>query len=164
MSQSEFRLRPARLCAVVALLGCASAFSAQPGATGIDASGSYQSEMAACRNGQTQQDQTTCMIEARNAHAAKKRGRIGDTSSDQLALNAMARCNVLRGDDKAACQLRMQGQGSTSGSVAGGGVLREITTEVPAESAMAPSTTITPITPIAPIAPMPAPAPQATVR
>lgn len=158
MSVFETRLRPARLCAALALLGCASAFSAQPGTTGIDASGSYQSEMAACQNGQTQQDRTTCMIEARNAQAEKKRGRIGATDSNQLSMNAAARCEVLRGDDKAACQLRMQGQGSTSGSVAGGGVLREITTEVPAESAMAPSTSSTPITP------MPAPAPQATVR
>lgn len=154
MSVFDFRFRPVRLCGALALLGCASAFAAQPGTTGIDASGSYQSEVAACKSGQTQQDVATCMIEARNAQAEKKRGRIEAANGDQLTLNAAARCDALRGDDKSACQLRMQGQGSTSGSVASGGVLREITTEVPPASAMAPSTPM----------PMPAPAPQATVR
>lgn len=156
MSPSAFHhraARPARLCVALALLGCASAFSAQPGTTGIDASGSYQSEIAACKSGQTQQDVNTCLTEARNAQAEKKRGRLDAADGSQLSMNAAARCDALRGEDKAACQLRMQGQGSTTGSVAGGGLLREITTEVPAESAMAP----------APM-PMPAPASQTTVR
>jgi hypothetical protein len=34
------------------------------------------------------------------------------------------------GEDKAACQARLMGYGSTSGSVAGGGVLREVETVV----------------------------------
>jgi hypothetical protein len=37
---------------------------------------------------------------------------------------------VLAGEDKAACEARMMGYGTVSGSVAGGGVLREVETVV----------------------------------
>jgi len=100
-----------------------------PGATGIDASGSYQREVQACMTGRTQQDRDTCLREARNAQADKKRGRL-DNAGAQFQANAAARCEVLKGEDKAACQARVMGYGSTSGSVAGGGLLREIETVV----------------------------------
>ena len=96
------------------------------GTTGIDASGSYQHEVQSCMTGHTQQDQATCLKEARNAQADKKRGVL--ESGAQLEANAKARCDVLSGEDKAACQARMMGYGSTTGSVAGGGVLREVET------------------------------------
>lgn len=98
-------------------------------ATGIDNSGNYRSEMQACQSGQTQQDRETCMREARNAQAERQRGALGgDTNSTQA--NAMARCEPLTGEDRAACQARVIGYGSASGSVAGGGVLREVETVV----------------------------------
>lgn len=99
------------------------------GTTGIDASGSYQQEINACMTGKTQQDQATCLKEARNAQADKKRGVL-DNAGARFEANAAARCNVFTGEDKAACQARMMGFGSTSGSVAGGGVLREVETVV----------------------------------
>jgi len=37
---------------------------------------------------------------------------------------------VLTGEEKAACQARVMGYGSTTGSVAGGGLLREVETVV----------------------------------
>ena len=40
------------------------------------------------------------------------------------------RCDPLGGEEKAACQARALGYGNTSGSVAGGGVLREVETVV----------------------------------
>jgi len=99
------------------------------GTTGIDASGSYQQEVKACMTGKTQQDRDTCLKEARNAQADKKRGVL-DNAGAQFQANAAARCNVLTGEDKAACQARMMGYGNTTGSVAGGGVLREVETVV----------------------------------
>lgn len=99
--------------------------------TGIDNSGNYQSEVQACLSGRTQQDQATCLKEARNARADKQRGVL-DTAGD-LQANAVARCDVFTtSDDKTACQSRVMGMGSTEGSVAGGGMLREL--EVPAGS------------------------------
>lgn len=99
------------------------------GATGIDASGNYQSEVNACMSGRTQQDRDTCLEEARNARADKQRGVL-DTSGNFEA-NAMSRCNVFTtGEEKAACQARVMGMGNADGSVAGGGVIREVETVV----------------------------------
>ncbi|MBA2675700.1 hypothetical protein [Ramlibacter sp.] len=119
------------ICALLAL-GAATAQVAgaagTAGATGIDASGSYQQEVNACMTGKTQQDQATCLKEARNAQADKQRGVLNTSGSPQS--NASARCEVLAGEDKAACQARMMGYGSTEGTVAGGGVIREVETVV----------------------------------
>lgn len=139
----------------VASLLAVTAATAQvaTGTTGIDASGSYQQEVQACMTGKTQQDQATCLREARNAQADKKRGVLDAGANFQA--NATTRCDVLQGEDKAACQARILGYGSTSGSVAGGGVLREVETVVmPAES---PSVTLEPQTQ-APVVLVPAPA------
>lgn len=99
------------------------------GTTGIDATGRFQSEVQSCRSGQTQQDRETCLREARNAQAERQKGTLRHPSEDFRA-NAMARCEPLAGEDKAACEARVMGYGSTSGSVAGGGVLREVETVV----------------------------------
>lgn len=98
------------------------------GTTGIDASGSFAQERAACLSGRTQQDRATCLREAQNAQADKRRGALDNAGNFEA--NALARCSALSGDDKAACEARVQGFGSTSGSVAGGGVLREVETVV----------------------------------
>jgi hypothetical protein len=114
----------------VAALLAVTAATAQvaTGTTGIDASGSYRHEVQSCLSGMTQQDQATCLREARNAQAEKQRGALDNGAP--LEANRMARCDALAGEDKAACQARMMGYGSTSGSVAGGGVLREVETVV----------------------------------
>ena len=114
----------------VASLLAVTAATAQvaTGTTGIDASGSYQQEVQACMTGKTQQDQATCLREARNARADKQRGVLDAGGNFQA--NATARCDALAGEDKAACQARVMGYGSTSGSVAGGGILREVETVV----------------------------------
>jgi hypothetical protein len=115
---------------VVALLAMTAATAqVATGTTGIDASGSYQQEVNACMTGKTQQDQATCLREARNAQADKQRGVL-DNADARFRSNAGARCEVLAGEEKAACQARMLGYGNTTGSVAGGGVLREVETVV----------------------------------
>jgi hypothetical protein len=115
---------------VAALLAVtAAAAQVATGTTGIDASGSYQREVNSCLTGRTQQDQVTCLREARNAQGDKKRGLL-DNAGGRFEANAVARCDVLTGENKAACQARMMGFGSTSGSVSGGGLLREVETVV----------------------------------
>jgi hypothetical protein len=118
----------------LALLGATAlltmtAATAQVTTTGIDATGNYQHEVRSCLSGDTQQDRDTCLREARNARADKKRGQL-DTDSAQFAANSIARCDALSGQDKAACRARMMGYGQTNGSVAGGGILREVETVV----------------------------------
>lgn len=128
---------------VCALIAVGAATAQVAGTTGIDASGSYQSEVNACLTGKTQQDQADCMKEARNAQADKKRGVL-DTQGD-LQANAVSRCNVFTaGEDKAACQARVMGMGAASGSVAGGGMIREVETVVVPEGSS--SVTIDPKT------------------
>ena len=125
------RTRKSLLSFGVAALLAVGAATAQVavGATGIDASGSYQQEVQACLSGRTQQDQATCLKEARNAQADKRRGRL-DTQG-QLEANAMARCSVFRdSEERGACEARVMGFGSASGSVAGGGLIREVETVV----------------------------------
>lgn len=101
-----------------------------PGTTGIDASGNFQSEVQACNAGRTPQDRETCLREARNARADKQRGSLDNRMQGQFDANAAARCEPLSGEEKAACQARVMGYGNTTGSVAGGGVLREVETVV----------------------------------
>lgn len=119
-----------------------------PGTAGIDASGSYQQEVQACMSGRTQQDQATCLKEARNAQADKRRGVL-DTQGD-LQANAMARCSVFPvGEDRAACSARMQGHGRIDGSVAGGGLIREVETVVMPSTVS--SVTVEPLTSSEPV-------------
>lgn len=76
-------------------------------------------------------DRGTCMKEARNTLAEIRRGRMAESwQVADFEKNALARCDVHQGDDKAACLSRMRGLGRTDGSVAGGGILRELTTTV----------------------------------
>lgn len=95
--------------------------------TGIDASGNAQSERSACLNGVTQQDKTTCLRESANAAADKRAGKL-DNNGSQFQANAVARCKPLSGDAQTACVARVLGYGNASGSVPGGGVLRETET------------------------------------
>ena len=117
------------LLAVGAATTQIAAMAMTPDSPIIDDSGNFQQEVQACMSGQTQQDRETCLTEARNAHADKQRGVL-DTEGN-LQANAMARCGVFTaGEDKAACQARVMGMGSIEGSLAGGGLLREVETVV----------------------------------
>ena len=92
----------------------------------------YRSERAVCMSGQSNQDRATCLKEASAARAEARRNRL-DTGSAQLQQNARARCVALPADDRADCEKRMSGEGSVSGSVDNGGLLRELKTEIPAK-------------------------------
>jgi len=95
--------------------------------TGIDASGNARSERSACLSGATQQDTATCLRESANAAADKKAGTLNNHGREFQA-NAVERCKPLSGDAQTACVARVLGYGSASGSVPGGGVLRETET------------------------------------
>ena len=111
------------LTALLAVTGAAAQIAA--GSTGIDATGNARSELAACNSGKTQQSRATCITEVKNANAAKRAGKL-DNAGGQFKANALKRCDALSGTDKIACEARMAGYGNTQGSVAGGGVIREI--------------------------------------
>ena len=124
--QSSFRgkvFAGLALSALTAITGANAQVAA--GSTGIDATGNAKSETVACNTGMTQQDRETCLREVRNANADKRAGKL-DNAGGQFTNNAAQRCEVLTGQDKIACEARVSGVGSTQGSVAGGGVIREV--------------------------------------
>lgn len=93
----------------------------------------YKQEMAACTMAKPAVgDNSNCAKEARNALAEIKRGRMeASLTTADYARNALLRCEAHKGEDRADCIARIQGQGRIEGSVAGGGILRElITTKV----------------------------------
>jgi hypothetical protein len=114
------------LLGVTALLA-ASAATAQ--ITSDAATSQYQKDVQDCRAGASGQDLATCLKEATNARA-EQRQRVPAPTAEQTLTNAMVRCAPLEGEDKKACQARVLGYGSSSGSVAGGGVLHTTETVV----------------------------------
>jgi len=60
-----------------------------------------------------------------------RRGGLTDPQGRKREQNITDRCKVLSGDERSDCYARMRGEGTTSGSVAGGGNLREKVTIEP---------------------------------
>lgn len=120
-------------CGAVMLASSAHAASKAPPSN-------YQQARQACLNGQTYESKEVCLKEAAAAAGEAKKGNLTDTP-DRYRQNALARCNGLPPDDRDACVRRVEGDGTTSGSVGGGGVYRETRTIVtePASPSTAPA-------------------------
>jgi hypothetical protein len=158
MSARIFKARSHQLtmltvaAALAGAFATTSAFAAEPVAAN-DAKALYLKEKAACEAGNTTQDKATCLKEAGAALDQKKKGKL-DNSGSPVA-NATDRCNALPAKDRADCVARIVGPAgpnqrvTTSGSVEGGGMIKETTTTTPG-----------PVVVIQPApAPTPAPAP-----
>lgn len=124
------------------LLAAASASMAVQAVTQADlaqAQQRFKQERALCLSGQSAQDRSTCLKEAGAALAEARRGGL-DSDPALYQRNQQQRCDSLRGDDQRDCLARMRGRGSSQGSVAGGGILRELVTrEVMAPPPAAPA-------------------------
>lgn len=96
----------------------------------------YQAERRACLDGRSGQDSSSCLKEAGAARAEALRHRLGN-GDDTAALraNALARCAVQPAADRPACETLARGQGTASGSVRGGGVIKETVTRSVGDSA-----------------------------
>ena len=86
----------------------------------------YQQDLAECEAQQATQDLAACRLEARNALAEAKRNLLSDTTANLFEKNQFKRCRVFKGDDREACEARVRGDGSSTGSVQSGGILREV--------------------------------------
>lgn len=122
-----------------AITGCVAASlllvgGAALAATASDAQLRYQQERKACLSGASNQDRATCLREAGAALQEAGRGRLAAGGGSQFGDNALARCAALPPADREECTMRMR-QGTTSGSAAQGGVLRELVRPVPAPPA-----------------------------
>lgn len=117
---------------MAAVLSAATAFAVESFA-GNTAASSYERERAACMDGSSQQDRTTCLKEAGAARDEARRGQLGASAkAGDTQVNATARCNALPAKDRDDCIARINGAGTTSGSVKEGGIYRELVTTTPA--------------------------------
>ncbi|WP_296495446.1 hypothetical protein [Rhodoferax sp.] len=106
------------------LVSASAAMAATPSAA-TEAQARYRQDLAVCNSGQSNQDIATCRREAGSALAEARRGALNDAPGE-YRLNALQRCSVHRdAEDRSACELRMSAQGTTEGSAAAGGILRE---------------------------------------
>lgn len=88
----------------------------------------YARDTARCRTLPLKSTQrANCLSEASTALAQAQPDKPTE-APDVLIRNAMRRCDPLPEPDKRDCLARMQGQGTLSGSVASGGILRELVT------------------------------------
>ena len=135
---SPFASSPTRwmLLATLALSGVAGPVQALSPAESKAVESRYQQERSQCLDGSSNQDRATCLREAGAARAEARKNGLGD-SADPYTDNQRQRCAALPGTDRSDCLARMQGKGSTSGSVAAGGVLRELVVREPAVAAPA---------------------------
>ena len=124
------------LLAALALSGVAGPVQALSPAESKTVEARYQQERSQCLNGRSNQDRATCLREAGAARAEARKNGLGD-SADAYTDNQRQRCAALPGTDRSDCLARMQGKGSTSGSVAAGGLLRELVVREPAVAAPA---------------------------
>lgn len=96
---------------------------------------SYRQDRAACLSATSQHERSSCLREAGAVRDAARRGRSTPSETPEtLARNALQRCKDLPRDRQILCERMVRGEGSASGSVAGGGVLRELVTDLPADA------------------------------
>ena len=118
--------------ALAASAGLAMQGAWAQGGSMSDARAQYQRERAQCLSGETSQDRATCLREAGAALVEARRGGLTDPSPSQARQDALDRCSAFQTvQDRRECVARMR-SGEVSGSVEGGGILREKTFTVPA--------------------------------
>jgi uncharacterized membrane protein len=114
------------LLAMAAALGALPSMAAgQSSAAASEAR--YQRDAAVCLSRGYKGARNECLSDASTARASREPVTI-DPDPGRYARNALKRCEALQEPDRADCVARMQGQGTTSGSVAGGGIYRELVT------------------------------------
>ena len=112
-----------------ALHGAAAVRAAE--ASGVpDADTRYRQERERCERIESPADRATCLREAAAARAEARRGMLTDRPDDPIRYleNALKRCEPLPPDERADCEYRVRGGGTTRGSVEAGGIYRETVT------------------------------------
>jgi hypothetical protein len=115
--------------ALLASLGAGVAIADMNGGK-ASAAARFEFERAACLRGQTAQDRDTCLREAGAALAQARRGGLQTEDASRFDANRLQRCEPLPEAQRRDCVARMQGEGTVSGSVAEGGIYRELVIEI----------------------------------
>ena len=93
----------------------------------LPAAAADQPARARCAYGIATDGSSNCMSKA-DFEVAQSRQAALDRDPAQYKRNALTRCEGLTGADRQDCLVRIDGKGTTSGSVEGGGIYRELVT------------------------------------
>jgi hypothetical protein len=115
----------------------------------------YQRDAAVCLSKRYTGDKDTCMSDASTTRASRAPPTL-DLDPERFARNAVMRCEPLREPDRSDCIARIRGAGTTTGSVASGGIYRELVTR---EVGVAPAASAASAPPPPPLPPLPLPTP-----
>jgi hypothetical protein len=108
----------------------------------------YRTERAACLQGNSPQGRKTCLYEAESARAAQRKGLLRGEPAQTLLDNGRQRCQLQpEGQARSDCELRLGNAAEVSGSVAGGGLLRQLTTREPSPPLAVPVPQVEPTRP-----------------
>ena len=127
--------RVSRAClAVAASLAMAAPVWAAGAATAkTPADAAYQRDRAACQAMTSAPERTNCLRDVAAARQqAQRKGATPSPSPQELERNALQRCQAQPPEQQVICERMARGEGSASGSVQGGGVIRELVTQEPA--------------------------------
>jgi len=118
-------------CAIGALLATSAPAAAESsGAPDIHAR--YLHERAQCMHIAAPDARKTCLREAGAAQVEARRGTLTEPH-ENYAQNRLARCNYYAdAKQRSYCERRMRGEGTVTGSVEEGAVVRQLVVTVPA--------------------------------
>ena len=134
MKAIQRALRPTRLTLIIAAASLFPLAAQAQTASMSDLEARYKEDIQRCETLTDPESKRTCRREAGAALQEARRDRLirGDVDT---ASNAIARCQRLPADQRADCERLMRDSSAVErGSVSGGGVFRELTITVPADS------------------------------
>lgn len=102
--------------------------------SGITEGSHTRAHSTRCTYGIAQDGSNNCMSRA-EFEITRSRQAALDADPAQYLRNALARCEGVKGVDQQDCVSRIKGAGTTSGSVEGGGIYRELLTVIPGKPA-----------------------------
>jgi hypothetical protein len=131
-------LRRAWAVAFSAAAAAGAAWAAQPTVAPAVSDTPHARERATCLEGRSPQARATCLREVETARAENRQGALTTPDAAAVKRNRLARCAAHPPADRPACERLALVEGTASGSVEGGGVVRELRTRVePAPAAPA---------------------------
>jgi len=118
-------------CAIGALVSAGAVAAAEPGRTS-DIHARYLQERAQCMKIAAPEARKNCLREAGAAQIEARRGTLAEPRED-YERNRLTRCSYYKDpQERSYCERRMRGEGSVSGSVEEGAIVRELVVTVPA--------------------------------
>ncbi|MDX1376898.1 MAG: hypothetical protein R3357_15130 [Burkholderiales bacterium] len=119
------------LCAV-GVLSCANVAAAADTNAASEARARYLDERARCMRIESADERKTCLREAGAAQIEARRGTLTE-AQENYAQNRLARCAYYKDPkEREYCVRRMRGEGTTTGSVEEGAIVRSLVVTVPA--------------------------------